>query len=131
LPGVALMKCLEGLSDGHHQMPITPWTTKELAELKRLALRFKMTDLCNLLGRSYGSIKHGLSIIGFKSPFNKTGNRRIFYAENVACIFELKEQGFSFKEISKCFNVEADTIKNTYNRAKRCGFDAYPKRSLF
>ena len=78
--------------------------------------------------RPYGSILHGLRSINFKSPFNKTGARRIFYAENMANIFELVEQGFDFVQIAKCFNVPEKTVKTVYRAALMHGFDRYPLR---
>lgn len=102
------------------------WTSKELSELKRLALRFAIKDLGVVIGRPYDSVVHGLNMLGIKSPFNKPGNRRIFYAENIANIFELVDQGFSYKEIAKCFNVPPKTINQVYRRAMRLGFDCYP-----
>lgn len=102
------------------------WTSRELEELKRLSSRFTEKDLSVVTGRSQASITYGLKMIGIKSPFNKGGNRRIFYAENVANIFELIDQGFSYKDIAKCFNVKPKTINIIYRRAIRTGFESFP-----
>lgn len=104
------------------------WTNKEVEKLLRLSKGFKEKDLAIVMGKTHPSIKAKLKEIGVKSKWTKTGNRRKFYAEDIANIFELKDQGFSEKEISKCFNVIPKTINVVYNLAKRQGLEAFPKR---
>jgi hypothetical protein len=65
--------------------------------------------------------------LGLFTNENRTKPRK-FYAENVACIFELIAQGFNFEEIGKCFNVKGVTIQRTINDAKSHGFSHHPLR---
>ena len=109
---------------------ITPWTRSEENKLIMLCNRFNIEACAVVLGRTYGSIKNKMSELGVKSVFNNKGlgNARQFYAEAVANMMELENQGFSADDIANCFNSNFRTISVTMNRAKIKGFGAYPKR---
>lgn len=54
--------------------------------------------------------------------------RRIWYAEDIALAFEMNESGKAWDEVSAHFGVTHSTMRSMILRARRSGFDAYPKR---
>lgn len=107
-------------------MKIKEWTRNEEIRLAGLLPRFTVKDCAFILGRTFKSVhqkKQQLGVYAGK-PYAK---RRVFYAENIACIFELISLGFNCAEIAKCFNTKKETIVRAVNNAKKHGFDEYPK----
>lgn len=105
------------------------WTKKEHDKLAHLYARFDTKGCAMILGRSYASVKDKIKHLKLSSPRSTGGNTRVFYAQDVANVFELVTMGFSHSDIAKCFNVPARTIQVTISRAKREGLSAYPKRT--
>ena len=106
------------------------WTGPEQKRLVELYQRFNMEGCAMILERSVKSIDGMISELKLKSPNSHKGNTRVFYAEDVAHIFEFKLLGFSNEDIAKCYNKTAFTIRKTIEKAKREGIDRYPKRTL-
>ena len=106
------------------------WKGVEINKLKRLYQKFDITGCAFILDRTYDSVRLKAIELKLVSPFNPLGrgNVRQFYAEDVAHMFELRHMGFGPAEIAKCFQSEARTITSTMSRAKKYGFDRYPKR---
>lgn len=49
-----------------------------------------------------------------------------YYAEDVALIMELRNDGVPWKRIGQVYGKTADAMVAVVQRAKRRGFDAYP-----
>lgn len=108
-----------------------PWTMPELKRLATLYQKFKIEGCAMILDRTYDSVRIKAIEMKLKSPFNPLGRGalRQYYAEDLANMFELKAGGFSNSEIAKCFNTDPRAITLTMSKARKHGFDRYPKRS--
>lgn len=104
------------------------WTGPEGETLRRIYQKFDVPGCALILDRSHISVQDKVTELKLKSPRVTFGNSRIFYAEDIANIFELMAGGFNPRQISKCFRVPSRTIQTVVARAKREGFDAYPRR---
>ena len=103
------------------------WTNKGIEEAVDL-VRFGVDYAAQQTGRSEDSIKFMLRGQGLpKKVFKK---RRQMYADDIAHMMELRMLGFGFKTIARCFNTTAKCIESALTKARKHGFDAYPKRSL-
>jgi hypothetical protein len=103
------------------------WTTKEELYLTELYQRFSIKACAYILKRTESSVDSRVFKLGLTTE-RKLGNDSKTYAEDVANIFELITMGFTHKEISKCFKCMPTTVTKIVERAKREGFDSYPKR---
>jgi hypothetical protein len=106
------------------------WTGVEIKELKRLYQKFDITGCAYILNRTYDSVRLKAIELKLVSPFNPLGRGKVrqFYAEDVANMFELRCMGFGPTEIAKCFQSKVRTITVTMSKAKKLGFDRFPKR---
>lgn len=71
--------------------------------------------------------------VGIKSIYNPSDSlkprARMFFAEDVAAMFEFYESGVKSKIISEYFDSTASIIRGVISRAKKHGLSAYPMRS--
>jgi len=103
-----------------------PWTYPEINEAMRLFVKFDAAYCASLMNRSVKAIERMATKQGVKVAGRERS--RAFYAENIAHIFELLEQGQETNDIAKCFNTTAQNIRSVVCIAKKHGFGKYPKR---
>lgn len=104
------------------------WTKREEQELTRLHQKFDTPSCMLIMGRTESSIKCKVNELGLVSPRPSVGKQRIYYAEDVANMMQLKESGLSNSEIALSYKSAAKTICDVMTKAKRLGFQAYPLR---
>lgn len=54
--------------------------------------------------------------------------KRIWFAEDIALLFEMRASGMSLKECGKKLGISWRTVQRMIENAKRGGFAAYPLR---
>lgn len=106
------------------------WSRGEVIELTSMYSVLSPSDCAKRLGRTVRSVINKALEQGLSSPFNRAGRKRRFYAEDVAKMFELKNTGLDNHEIGLFFNVSRGIISTTISKAKKQGFDRFPKREL-
>ena len=104
------------------------WTMAEMKEAERLYIKFDIEYCCEVIGRSKDAIERILCNMGVKS--GRPNKQRLIFAEDVANMIELKSEGNSLADIAKCFNTNASSIGVHISKAKKHGFDKYPKRPI-
>lgn len=100
-----------------------------------LAWQQKAVIACDRQGKTpaYASEFSGLSITQTYELRRRLGiqsKRRKYYAEDIARIFEAKSQGLMWCEIAKELSTTTRNLESVVARARRFGFDAFPKRSM-
>lgn len=102
----------------------TPWTTREVAILSSgLSIR----ALSKLLGRSEQAIRNAAQRHG--AQFARSTNTKVS-AEDVAQIMMLRDSGWTWRQIASAKSMTAEACKAVTKRAKKYGFDKYPKRVI-
>lgn len=104
------------------------WTRKEEQKLKRLHQRFTLENLAIVMDRSVHSVRKKATQLGLESPFVSLGTEPEFYAEDIAVMFELKEQGFTVSHLAKFFRTTTARIRLHLDRAELKGMQAYKRR---
>lgn len=99
------------------------WTTAMLNDAKAMT----STELSRKYKISIAAARLGVKRYGIELVKQKPGGR-IFYAEDVADIFELKTHGLASTEISTAYGVKPASIRFIISKAVKHGFDAYPPR---
>lgn len=103
------------------------WTAQGIKEAVYLT-RFGVDYAAQQTGRSESAIEQLPKAAG--APRKPLRKPRQMYADDIAHMMELRMMGFGFKAIAKCFNITAKGVESALKKAKKQGFDAYPKRSL-
>lgn len=106
------------------------WSRDEVKELAAMYSVLSPSDCAKKLDRTVRSVIGKAFEQGLSSPFNRVGEKRRFYAEDVAKMFELKSAGMNRNDIGQIFNASGGIISTTISKAKKQGFDRFPKREL-
>jgi hypothetical protein len=84
-------------------------------------------------GASYNAVRQAMSSYGVRCARRGSEslihNDRVFYAEDVALMFEMFSCGVIQKVIAEYFNTTIASIKSVFSNARQNGFDAYPLRN--
>ena len=102
------------------------WTGPEEKKLARLHEKFSIKYCAEVLNRSVISIKNKADRLGLKPKAR--GTQQIFFAEDIAHMLELADLGFSHSQIGMCFNTSRWGVNSALSKARKYGFDKYPKR---
>tara|TARA_R110002167_G_scaffold271300_4_gene477877 strand:- start:14183 stop:14524 length:342 start_codon:yes stop_codon:yes gene_type:complete len=105
---------------------INLWTRAEEIKLARIYAKFEVSGCILILKRTRASIEYKARQLGLRSPRLNTGNKRVFFANDIANAMELMGMGFDLESIAKCFNAKAETLYTVIKRAERLGIEAYP-----
>lgn len=100
------------------------WTMVDIA-----VLRCNSTPkAADIIGVSAKAVKHARVLYGIPSTA-KIGNQKKVFAEDVAQMMMLRESGFTNRQVSvlKCMSMH--TVIDCIQRAKKRGFEAFPKRN--
>lgn len=89
-------------------------------------MRFGIEYAAEQTGRTISALTQ-LGVANSKEP-KPLKKKRLVFADNIANMMELQSQGMSLKTIGAHYNMTASKIKSHLCKARRCGFDAYPKR---
>lgn len=110
----------------------TQWTTKEEQECSRIYALEGAEIAASKLGRSKASIYRKMQKLGVRSGHDRTSNLttniRVWFAEELAQIFEFLQSGLTSFLIAEYFNTTAAAIRSAISLAKSNGFDSYPMR---
>lgn len=100
------------------------WTMADLAVL----CSNSTPKSADIIGVSAKAVKNARILYGIPSTA-KIGNQKKVFAEDVAQMMMLRESGFTNRQVSvlKCMSMH--TVIDCIHRAKKLGFDAFPKRS--
>ncbi len=102
------------------------WTGPEEKKLIRIQGLFSLIYCAEILNRSINSIERKVEKLGVgRKPH---GQEQAFFAEDIANMLELVELGFTHSQIAMCFNSTRRSINSTLSRARKFGFEKYPKR---
>ena len=104
------------------------WTGPEEKQLINLHCKFSLKDCAEILNRSIYSIQKKVDRLFLTR--NPHGQAQIYFAEDIAHILELAGIGFTHGQIAMCFNTTRKSIGSTISKARKYGFDKYPKRPV-
>ena len=102
------------------------WTTKDVKLLKELAGDLHVDCISQVLGRTPRAIAFVASREGIKTLRHRQKKR--YYAEDVADIMEKLASNKTSLEVAKEDGTSSMSINSLVARAKKQGFDGYPKR---
>lgn len=109
------------------------WTVKEERECSTIYALEGAEVAAYKLGRSKASIYRRMQKLGVKSGYDRADNllatTRVWFAEELAQMFEFMQSGLTSFLIAEFFDTTAASIRSAISLAKRNGLDAYPMRN--
>lgn len=99
------------------------WTTKEVAILRT---GMSINELSKVLGRSKQAVRNAANRHGVRFA-SSTGSK--VSAEEIAQMMMLRESGWKWKQIALVKGKTSKACRLLVERAKKSGFDKYPKRA--
>lgn len=101
------------------------WTTKMLSDAEKMdARQFSEAHGISIQASRDGAKRYGLSFV----PMERHGRHRMFYAEDVARMFEIRSEGYSCTLIADAFCTTSAHVRKILSTAREKGFEAYPPR---
>lgn len=104
------------------------WTGKEQSRFVKLYQKFDPNGCALILNRTVFSIVAKASELNLTSPRTFSGEKRCYFAEDIANMFQLRECGLSNSEIALSYKSTAKVISCLISKAKSGGMTTYPKR---
>lgn len=103
-----------------------PWKTTEIAMIRDHGANMTSDELSEKLNRTPRAIEQRASDCNLKLKSIPT--KRRYFAEDVADMMELSDMNVGRVEIARKYRTSSSAISMLLMRAKKHGFDRYPKR---